>query len=653
MTFNPGEILLNKYRIEKLIGRGAFAEVYRASHIDLNVPRALKVMRKDAPGVGSTLIDDYEQRFKLEVQLGARIAHPNVILVYDVERHGDDLILVMEYAPGGSLAERISEHRNAGKRFEIKDALQIATDVASGLGELHTLDAVHRDIKPSNILFDAKGRAKVADLGLAQVPGGPSMRSQLSQPMPHPGTPGYMSPEQERTGYYLRPTSDIYALGLMLFEMLTGRNYHNVERGSEASAFCKGLPAWLDKLLLQMLAENPDQRPFDGAKAARSLRDGRRRLSKRGKGLPKPRLGKPPVWAWFLVGGLVLTGLIVSLVLTGNIWVDVSERRQDTPIAALLEITPTFETLVASPSPDSPTFTAQPPDTHTPTSEAAPTSLPESSPTITPSVGSTRSSLKDGMVQVFVPAGEFEMGYEDGDSDEKPVHTVYLDAFWIDQTEVTNEMFSVFLNERGNQREDESDWLGTGYDVANIVQITNQWLPKTGYATHPVIHVTWYGARAYCDWAGRRLPTEAEWEKAARGERGWLFPWGGNEFDCHQGNFDDEKVVDDFVVTGGENCDGFERTSPIGSFASGSSPYGALDLAGNVWEWVGDWYASIYYSSSPNENPDGPFYGDYRVMRGGSWNLNDRISSSTLRGKQNPGHHGNSLGFRCAMDAEQ
>ncbi|MBC8507276.1 MAG: protein kinase [Anaerolineales bacterium] len=268
MSYHPGDILLNKYRIEELIGRGAFAEVYRATHIEMNVPRSLKVLHKDAPGVGSALFEDYEQRFKLEVQLGARINHPNVIHVYDVERHGDDLILVMEYAPGGSLAERIQENRALGVQFDFEEALQIAADVAAGLGELHAMDAVHRDLKPSNILFDQKGQAKVVDLGLSQIPGGPSMRSQLSQPTPHTGTPGYMSPEQENTGKYLRPSSDVYALGVVLYELLTGRNYYHIEPGRVLSDIRGGAPRWLDELIARMLTDKLSERPWDGNKAA-------------------------------------------------------------------------------------------------------------------------------------------------------------------------------------------------------------------------------------------------------------------------------------------------------------------------------------------------------------------------------------------------
>ncbi|MBT3392307.1 MAG: protein kinase [Chloroflexi bacterium] len=274
MPYKPGDVILNKYRIEELIGRGAFAEVYRAVHVDLKIVRALKVLRRDAPGVGSSLFDDFEQRFRLEMQLGARISHPNVIHVYDVERDADALILVMEYASGGSLRERIQQVRDGDDRFSVEDALKIVIEVATGLGKLHSLDAVHRDLKPSNILFDAEGVAKLADFGLAQIPGGPSMRSQLSQPIRHPGTAGYMSPEQEKSFNFLKPASDVYALGVILFELLTERNYHYIPPGTAASQLRDEVPAWLDELLARMLAINPTERPWDGGQVAQELQAG-------------------------------------------------------------------------------------------------------------------------------------------------------------------------------------------------------------------------------------------------------------------------------------------------------------------------------------------------------------------------------------------
>jgi len=274
MPFHPGDLLLNKYRIEALIGQGAFGEVYHATHLALNAPRALKILRRDAPGVGSSEFTDFHARFQLEAQLGAKLDHPNIIRVYDFEQDGETLILTMEYAEGGSLAQRIQQAREKDQPILVAEAVQIALDIANGLSALHALDAVHRDLKPSNILFDAKGYAKVADLGLAQIPGGPSLRSKLSQPLPHPGTPGYMSPEQEHTGNLLRPASDVYALGIVLFEMLTGRAYSNQRPETRPKSLRADIPQWLDDLLARMLAGEPNNRPWDGAEAADLLREG-------------------------------------------------------------------------------------------------------------------------------------------------------------------------------------------------------------------------------------------------------------------------------------------------------------------------------------------------------------------------------------------
>ena len=242
MPYNTGDILLDKYRIEEQIGKGAFGEVYRVTHLKLNVPRALKVLRRDAPGLGSTEYGEYQDRFKLEAQLGAKLNHSNIIQVHDFEMDGDDLLLVMEYAAGGNLSKRIEQSKQGGTPMPLESVLAIAQEVAAGLAKLHELDVVHRDLKPSNILFDEKGHAKVADFGLAQTPGGPSMRSQLSDPPPHPGTPAYMSPEQRNTKDYLTSASDVYALGLVLFEMLTGRVYRSQRPGTRAASSSGGCP---------------------------------------------------------------------------------------------------------------------------------------------------------------------------------------------------------------------------------------------------------------------------------------------------------------------------------------------------------------------------------------------------------------------------
>jgi serine/threonine protein kinase len=278
MPYQPGEILINKYRIEASLGHGAFGEVYRVTNLALNVTRALKVMRRDAPGLGTIEFGKYKSRFQFEAQLGARLntpaANPHLLQVHSYEEKGKLLLLEMEYASGGSLAKRIVELKKQGGTMPIEAAVQMGMEVAQGLSALHELDIVHRDLKPSNILFDQTGHARLADLGLAQAPGSDSLRSQLSNSKPHPGTPAYMSPEQHDLRDYLLPASDVYALGLVLFEVLTGRVYRSQRPGTHAGELMRGIPDWLDDLLVRMLAENPKERPWNGQEAATLLQEG-------------------------------------------------------------------------------------------------------------------------------------------------------------------------------------------------------------------------------------------------------------------------------------------------------------------------------------------------------------------------------------------
>jgi formylglycine-generating enzyme required for sulfatase activity len=278
------------------------------------------------------------------------------------------------------------------------------------------------------------------------------------------------------------------------------------------------------------------------------------------------------------------------------------------------------------------------------------TSIPsESRPTS--AIRSARISPKDGMDLLYIPAGEFTMGSNTGGDDEKPVHTVFLDEFWMDQTEVTNGMFAAFLNSEGNQSGGEVSWLDENDENVRIHLNGDKWLVDSGFDKHPVVEVSWFGAQAYCAWIGRRLPTEAEWEKAASWDDvtkvKYVYPWG-NDFACGNGNFDDETQINSYVVPGGPNCDGFARTSPVGNFPTGVSPYGLLDMAGNVWEWVADWYDATQYSHSARSNPMGPEPGTERVIRGGSWLVNNFEIRSAYRYRYNPRLPSGNIGFRCA-----
>ncbi|MCK9458865.1 MAG: SUMF1/EgtB/PvdO family nonheme iron enzyme [Proteobacteria bacterium] len=221
---------------------------------------------------------------------------------------------------------------------------------------------------------------------------------------------------------------------------------------------------------------------------------------------------------------------------------------------------------------------------------------------------------------VYVPEGEFVMGGEWGEWDEEPRHVVRLDAFYIDAYEVTNEEYQRCIDAR---RCDPQAHRGDRSVMG----------PR-----QPVVAVGWDDAVRYCKWAGKRLPTEAEWEKAARGTDERRFPWG------------DEWRREWVNLHGLE--DGFAATAPVGSFPSNVSPYGAYDMAGNAWEWVSDFHDKHYYRTSPRENPKGPKAGERRVMRGGSW-LYDVpfFAVATNRSPGRPKVHKISVGFRCAMDA--
>ena len=280
----PNAIILNTYQVERLLGKGAFGEVYLAQHIKLKVPRALKILRHDAMGVGSTLYRDAHERFEQEAQLGAMLEqehlNEHIIKVFDYQEENDveRLMLVMEYAAGGNLAQVLSLMHKRGQPLPVGEVLRIGVEIASGLGALHSHEIIHRDLKPSNILFTDQGRVKIGDLGLAQIPGGLTSRSRMgsSQAPAHPGTPAYMSPEHGDPQHYphLPPAADVYGLGLILFEMLTGQNYKNQRPGTPAGSLEPNVPAWLDECIVSMLAEDPKQRPWNGKEALAALQQG-------------------------------------------------------------------------------------------------------------------------------------------------------------------------------------------------------------------------------------------------------------------------------------------------------------------------------------------------------------------------------------------
>ena len=241
---------------------------------------------------------------------------------------------------------------------------------------------------------------------------------------------------------------------------------------------------------------------------------------------------------------------------------------------------------------------------------------------------------KDGAPMVLIPEGAFPMGVphgdRDGGRDEYPRHDVFVKNFYIDKFELTNGRYLEFVKATHHR---------IPQNPKNATR--NLWEGETiaeSLIDRPVINVDWADAQAYCQWAGKRLPTEAEWEKAAKGTADRRFPWGNVEPTNKHLNFNQQWI-------------GEKTLMPVGSYELGKSPFGVYDMAGNVWEWVNDWYDAKYYEKSPAKNPAGPETGTKRVLRGSGWQNETPTVRIFTRVDSDPTIRNESTGFRCAMDA--
>ncbi|NPV87581.1 MAG: SUMF1/EgtB/PvdO family nonheme iron enzyme [Anaerolineae bacterium] len=626
-----GQTVAGRYHVDALLGEGGMATVYKAYDQRLESEVAVKVIRTEV--FPPLQLQRVLGRFAREAKALARLTHPNIVKVIDYGEHDGTPYLVMPYLSGGTLRQRM------GRKMTLEEAGRLLLPLMQALAYAHDEGLVHRDVKPGNILLSKSGQPMLADFGIVKIVEGEEMTHLTSTGM-GVGTPEYMAPEQWRGE--ITPQVDVYALGVVLYEMLSGEKPYTGKTPGEVllkqmseplpdvRQKAEGLSAAGAALVERALARDVSQRWGSMEEFAAALeRALRGEEVERTETAPRPvaavqrtpalegdeetrddlavvrplavsvgdvaqqslRAGGLPRWVW----GLGLIGLVVVVLLV---------------FAAGRAAAPLF----ATPTP-----------TATATSTATPTMTP--TPTATLGVGATMISEKDGMELVYVPAGEFEMGSQEGDYDERPVHTVYLDAYWIDRTEVTNAMYAKCVQD-GACDEPGSRGSATRSDYYG----------NSSYADYPVINVDWHMADAYCRWAGRRLPSEAEWEKAARGTDGREYPWGDGAPSCGLANYD-----------AGNYCVG--DTSAVGSYPEGASPYGALDMAGNVWEWVADWYDANYYANSPRENPKGASSGEYRVVRGGSWYYVVISVRAANRGRSVPSVTNDTSdgGFRCAL----
>ena len=711
-----GQSLQGTYRIERQLGKGGMGAVYEASHCRLPRRFAVKMLAGE-------LTDDAEAlaRFRREAEVTSALGHPHIVEVVDFNLTDDDEpYIVMELLRGQDLAALI----NGCGPLELLRAAAIFKQASLALSSAHARGIIHRDLKPPNI-FLCSGEArddfvKVVDFGISKVLSSQSKLTRTHQLM---GTPLYMAPEQvDEKSAAVDLRVDVYAMGVILFEMLTG---HPPFTGETLTGLLlkilqepppvlgtlrSDLPAPLNGVIQQALAKSPGDRfeSMDVFWQALAAAIGWQESSPTVGSEPEPAVDvfgetvareaskKEPAWTPAMApdhigisvpqapapapedvlghGASLVERVPASIPETVDITDHAASAKQT---SAPLSVQESFRDVgvdtaaLAGPGPVAgrgrmallvggialalvagaavtvlvhgdgsraertasagkegkegvkndveATAAGREPGKPSPGNAPAPT-LPDKE-TSPPSGKRTAHGA-----EVLITAGAFLRGSRVS-RDERPPGSVYLDAFYVDRREVTVRQYRRCVSAGACTA------AGIGQDCNWIVASRRD---------HPVNCVDWFQARGYCRWAGKRLPTEAEWEKAARGTDGRKFPWGNAPESCSRA-----------VMNQGSPGCGALSTWRVGSKSpAGDSPHGVQDMGGNVWEWCQDWYDRQYYLSAPQRNPPGPATGKRRVIRGGSWkNKYNPSVRSADRGYAPPRYRKHNLGFRCARSA--
>lgn len=613
MPLLPGELLNGRYRITSLLAQGSYGHTYQAYDIRAERRVAVKevldasVETQKAFRAGSRRLSELHHE-----QLGSVLDH---FALEDVGQY-----LVSDYVEGVDLGQLLKQYGPLPSDLII-GWLQA---VCAPLAYLHEQDVLHLNMKPVNIRLTPEGNIVLVG---GAVPGLDLL-----------GQNGRFSAPEQQNQATVSSTTDIYGLGATLYTLLTGEEPPNAL--SRESGLADLIPA---------REVNPNVEPYLSlvANRAMSLRadvrydsanDFKHALERpsgypvsepsRLRHTPDPVIPKPPprpvvrkprrqIEAKTLLGlvGLILVfTILIGTVVVLNINSDnpepVTEAEatstvESAVIAALTQIAPT------------PTALPRPTDLPTPTPEPIITDL--------------------GNRMLFVPYGVSVMGLEEGERDEQPARPIELSSFFIDETEVTVSQYTECVD-AGECRQPLS--IGENY------------YGDPNFDDYPVIFVNWYDAQNFCEWREARLPSEAEWEKAATFDPAsngrFVYPWGDG-FEGTRLNFCDVNCTStnrDVNVD-----DGYRFAAPVGTYGNGRSPIGAYDMAGNVMEWVSDWYDFSYYRDAPDINPMGPTEGEFKSIRGGSWLSTSDGVVSAARTNFDPLVNQSNLGFRCALTA--
>lgn len=614
MSLIAGDTLVKRYRILHILGKGRSGSVYRAWDERDDRDVAIK----------EYLDASYETQklFREEARRLSRLKHPQLPTVRDhfvVDEVGQ--YLVTDYVDGVDL-QTLVEQSHPLPSERVVEWLQ---ESCVPLDYLHQKGQLHLNIKPANIRVTPRGEVFLVDTGLPR----------LGVPR---GNPGYAALEQQ-TQKQVSETTDVYALGATLYTLLTGRTPVDAARRE------MGL-----EQLRPARQLNPDAEPYLSLVASRamSLRANTRfdTVLDFAKALTRPTGSKPfqrvelpdpaPVplpprvqvnqrqWRTIETRTLLALGVILLVMVLGGVAYGSFGRTEPTPTT--IEVTATFQSQVALAL-----------------TQIAPSPTPTIDPTTLPTATPERFVHGDsGARMIYIEGGNFRMGNDEGESDEQPAHLVRLDPYFIDESEVTNRQYSLCV----------ADGLCSPPQNPNAT-FHPSYYGDPKFDNYPVIFVSWDQANTFCEWRDGRLPSEAEWEFAA-GYRAEVaqklrFPWG-ELLTSGVANFCDSNCT--LPERDPQIDDGHRDTAPVGTFPEGQSSFGLYDMAGNVMEWVHDWYDPDFYEVSSDINPLGPAEGVARVLRGGSWLSTVEDLQVTTRGSFVPEVARANLGFRCAMTPE-
>lgn len=617
--------LFGDYSVVKQIGQGSLGSVFLAEHRFMKRQYVLKVLPQELSNDRAFI-----QRLEEDVTLLASLEHPNIVKIHNISFAQGQYFLVTD-----CIVDELGETTNLaqymlgrGKHLEEEELFQMLHQVADALQYAHTKKGngiAHRGIKLNNILVGTNKNGGVdiylSDFGLSRIIGtgavltrtfqtiadtlgvGPTLsiaKSSARYPTP-PLDPAkqnalhlsflqnyiFLAPEQKRpdAAQYVDTKADVYAFGVLAYYMLMGEFPEGYFEAPSAR-FPESSLNW-DALITHCLHTNPQKRPDMLLDALNSVRAFPRQA---------PTLTVPPQTT------------VINLE-TESVKSLANRPKTLQPVLKVTQI----ERPEVDPDP------------------AAAFNVDTTVKYYTPERREVKNSQPLLTEMVIIQGGNFYRGSNDGNRDEAPRHEVILDPFAIDIHPVTNEQFVRFLEVMGGEKD--------SYHL-DIIRLRDSRIKRTGgrlsiesgYAKHPVVGVTWYGAIAYAKWIGKRLPTEAEWEVAAR---------GGSETALYPSGDDIEKTQANFFSS---------DTTPVMSYAPNGD--GLYDMAGNVYEWCHDWYGYNYYEVSAQEpnNPKGPIQGVYRVLRGGCWKSLKEDLRCSRRHRNNPGTVNSTYGFRCAAD---